>query len=181
MFHIMDPSHYQVDETLRDGRPVVVRAIHGKDQQEILAAYHELDSHSIYLRFFAARGEPTAAELRDWTEVDFASLVRLILCLAEPNGERIIGGASYALLVPANPAAGAEISFLIEEDFQGQGLATMLLQHLVCIARSAGITHFVAETLIENRSMVSVFARSGLPMKRWLEDGVVRIRLDLTA
>ena len=44
----MDPSHYQVDETLRDGRPVVVRAIHGKDQQEILAAYHELDSHSIY-------------------------------------------------------------------------------------------------------------------------------------
>ncbi len=179
--HVLDAIHYHANETLRDGRPVVVRAIRAEDKHAMLDAYHDLDSRTIYLRFFAAHGEPTAAELRDWTEVDFASVVRLIACLPGPRGERIIGGASYALLAPGNPAAGAEISFTIEEDFQGQGLAGKLLQHLVGIARTAGITHFVAETLVENRAMVSVFARSGLPIKRRLDGGVVHVRLDLAA
>ncbi len=178
---MLDASHYHADKTLRDGRPVVVRAILAADKQAMLDAYHDLESRTIYLRFFSAHGEPTAAELRDWTEVDFASVVRLIVCLPGPTGERIIGGASYAMLTTAKPAAGAEISFTIEEEFQGQGLATKLLQHLVRIARSAGITHFVAETLIENRAMLAVFAKSGLPIKRRLDGAVVHVRLDLAA
>lgn len=177
----MDPRNYYVEETMRDGRPLVVRAICADDKQAMLDAYHDLESRTIYLRFFSAHGEPTAAELREWTEVDFASVVRLVVCLSGPGGERIIGGASYALLTPGKPAAGAEVSFTIEEDFQGQGLASMLLRHLVGIARAAGVTHLVAETLLENRAMVSVFFKSGLPIKRHLDGGVVHVRLDLTA
>lgn len=176
---MFDPSQYRADDTLRDGRAVVVRAIRADDKKAMLDAYHDLESRTIYLRFFAAHGEPTAAELRDWTEVDFASVVRLIVCIPEADGERIIGGASYALLAPGNPAAGAEISFTVEEDFQGQGLAGKLLKHLEGIARSADVTHFVAETLFENRAMLTVFARSGLPMRRRLGAGVVHVRLEL--
>lgn len=177
---MIDGRHYRAEEALRDGRAVVVRGIRADDKHAMLEAFHGLESHTLYLRFFASIGEPSTDNLRWWTEVDFTSIVRLVVCLPVPDGERIIGGASYALLSPGHPEAGAEISFTIEEDFQRQGLAAKLLQHLVAIARSAGITRFVAETLPENRAMVSVFARSGLPMKRWFDNGVVHVSLDLS-
>ena len=178
---MIDPRNYRAEETLRDGRAVVVRAVRASDKQAMLATFRGLESHTVYLRFFGAHADPTADELRDWTELDFVSKVRLVVCLAGPDGERIIGGATYALLDPEDVTAGAEISFTIEEDFQGQGLAGKLLQHLVRIARSVGISRLVAETLPENGAMLAVFANSGLPMTRKRRDGVVHVTLDLSA
>lgn len=176
---ISDLPHYRVEETLRDGRTVIVRGIRPDDKKAMLDAYHALGPRTIYFRFFTAHGEPTATELRAWTEVDSVSVVRLIACLPGAEGEHIVGGASYVMRVTGDPAAGAEISFTVEDQFQGQGLGGKLLQHLVRIARSAGITHFVADTLLENRPMLSVFEKSGLPMRRRLGGGAVQVRLDL--
>lgn len=175
-----DARHYRAEDGLRDGRMAVIRAITPDDKQALLAAYHELDPASVYMRFFAAHREPTAKELRDWTEVDFVSIVRLVACLVEGGSERIIGGASMARLATGDAAAAAaEISFTIEEDFQGQGLAGKLLQHLATLARAQGIRRFVAETLLANQAMLAVFRRSGLPMQRRTVDGVVHVGLDL--
>lgn len=176
----LDARTYSASETLRDGRAVTIRAIRASDKQAMLDAFHGLDPHTVYLRVFSALGEPDAKTLRDWTEIDFDRLVRLVVCLPRPEGgEQIIGGASFAMLEPGNPAAGAEVSFTIEEDFQGQGLGGKLLTHLARIATSRGITRFVAETLPENGAMLAVFARSGLPMTRERGDGVVHVSLQL--
>ena len=127
----LDARTYSASETLRDGRAVTIRAIRASDKQAMLDAFHGLDPHTVYLRVFSALGEPDAKTLRDWTEIDFDRLVRLVVCLPRPEGgEQIIGGASFAMLEPGNPAAGAEVSFTIEEDFQGQGLGGKLLTHL---------------------------------------------------
>ena len=175
-----DARHYRAEDRLRDGRSVVIRAITPADKQALLAAYHELDPGTVYMRFFTAHREPTAKELRDWTEVDFVSIVRLVACVAEGSGERIIGGASMARLAARDAATSeAEISFTIEEDFQGQGLAGKLLQHLATLARAQGIRRFVAETLLANQAMLAVFRSSGLPMQRRTEDGVVHVSLEL--
>jgi len=108
------------------------------------------------------------------------SIVRLIACVDEADGERIIGGASMARLTTGDVATPeAEIAFTIEEDFQGQGLAGKLLRHLATLARAQGIRRFVAETLLANRAMLAVFRRSGLPMQRRIEDGVVHVSLEL--
>ena len=176
----MDARDYSASETLRDGRAVTVRAIRASDKQAVLDAYHGLEARTIYLRLFSAQGEPDEQTLRAWTEVDFSRLVRLVVCLPRADGsEQIIGGASFASLDPGDPAADAEISFTIEEDFQGQGLGGKLLAHLARIARERGIRRFVAEVLPENRAMLSVFERSGLPMTRERGDGVVHVSLRL--
>jgi len=66
---MIDARHYRVEERLRDGRTTVIRAISADDKQAMLDAYHGLDPATVYMRFFAAHREPTAKELRDWTEV----------------------------------------------------------------------------------------------------------------
>ncbi|MCB2021147.1 MAG: GNAT family N-acetyltransferase [Rhizobacter sp.] len=177
---MIDDSNYLAEETLRDGRAVIVRAIRASDKQAMLDAFHGLEAQTIYMRLFAAQGEPTEKTLREWTEIDFSKLMRLVVCLPRPDGsEQIIGGASFAMLEPGNPAAGAEISFTLEEDFQGQGLGGKLLAHLARIARERGITRFVAETLSENRAMLAVFGRSGFPMTHRREQGVIHVELDI--
>lgn len=176
----MDARDYVAGETLRDGRAVTVRAIRASDKQAMLDAFHGLEAKTIYMRLFSAQGEPTEKTLRDWTEIDFSKLVRLVVCLPRPDGsEQIIGGASFAMLEPGNPAAGAEVSFTIEEDFQGQGLGGKLLGHLARIAREREITRFVAEVLPENRAMLNVFGRCGFPMTRERRDGVIHVSLQL--
>ena len=177
----MDARDYVAGETLRDGRAVTVRAIRASDKHAMLDAFHGLEPRTVYMRLFSAQGEPTEKTLREWTEVDFSKLVRLVVCLPRPDGsEQIIGGASFAMLEPGNPAAGAEVSFTLEEDFQGQGLGGKLLAHLALIARERGIKRFVAETLPENRAMLTVFERSGFAVTHRRGEGVIHVGMQLT-
>ena len=57
-------------------------------------------------------------------------------------------------------------------DMHGRGIATLLLEHLVSIARQRGVQAFTAETLAENTAMLRVFADAGLPVQRRMSDGV---------
>jgi RimJ/RimL family protein N-acetyltransferase len=75
----------------------------------------------------------------------------------------------------------AEVAFLIDDAHQGLGLGSRIFKHLVTIARASGITQFEAEVLPGNRAMLALFARSGLPMKRHLEEGAVHVTLSLSA
>ena len=51
--------------------------------------------------------------------------------------------------------------------------------HLATIARGRGISALEADVLAENKSMLAVFAKSGLPMKKRRDGGVVHVSLAL--
>lgn len=175
----MDARSYHVEETLKNGLQVTIRAIRPGDEQAFLLAYQGLERQTIYLRSFGARGDPTDEELKRWTDVDFVRTVRLVACFPGAEGERILAGAVYVALDSHTPPEEAEIAFTVEEDYHGLGLGSRLLKHLAKIARAAGIRRFVAETLPQNKAMLAVFASSGLPMVKSHGEGTVHVRLDL--
>ena len=53
----------------------------------------------------------------------------------------------------------------------------MLLEHLAAAARERGITRFVAETLFDNRAMLSVFRDAGFDEKTRPVEGVNMVEL----
>ncbi len=81
---------------------------------------------------------------------------------------------------PGEPKT-AEVSFTIEEDYQGQGLSGLFMRLLTQIGRERGIQRFEAEVLAGNRPMLKVFQRSGLPMTQQAEDGVVHVVMEVGA
>jgi RimJ/RimL family protein N-acetyltransferase len=159
-----DVAKYQVAERLRNGTEVTVRAIRPEDKGLVIAAFKELEEGTIYSRFFAPKKDLTDRELNWATEVDFFGTVALVCCIIENGRERIIGGGRYIAADESDPPSSAEVAFIVEEDYQGLGIASALFRHLVSIGRQQGISRFEAEVLSSNRAMLSVFSRAGLPM-----------------
>jgi RimJ/RimL family protein N-acetyltransferase len=158
-----DIVNYTVVENLRDRRPVTLRAIRPEDKGLLREAFNGLEAGSIYLRFFGPRKELTDRELIQATEIDFIRTVALVACVQESAGERVIGGGRYFTLDGTDPPS-AEVAFLVEEDFHGQGLASILFKHLLLIGRKQGISRFEADVLHGNKKMLRVFERAGLPV-----------------
>jgi GNAT superfamily N-acetyltransferase len=173
---------YSEAEKLKDGTAVTVRAIRPDDRKRLGEAFAKLEPGSVYTRFFSHRGQPSDEELRAAVEVDFEATVALVVTVPDGEGdETIIGAGRYVLHGVPGAGGGAEVAFTVEEDYQGQGIASLLLRHLALIARQQGVGELTAEVLPVNRGMLAVFARSGLPMRSSTEDGVVHVALSLAA
>ncbi len=134
--------------------------------------HRQLSAESAYLRFFSLSSrapEREAQRLCRPAGPDHAAL------LAHRNG-RLVGVASYE---PTRRPGVAEIAFAVPDDMHGRGVATLLLEHLVSLARQRGVRAFSGETLPENVEMQRVLADAGLPVERHYADGLIDVTLPL--
>lgn len=174
-----DDLHFEQAATLRDGRPVAIRLMRPDDKQRLVDAFARLDRQSVYTRFFGYRKELPQGPLSRIATIDLVRLAALVVTLGEGDDETVIGSATYVAETAADGVREAEVAFTIEEDFQRQGLAGLLLAALVEIARRHGISRFKAEVLAGNASMLAVFQRSGLPTHMQHSGDTVQLKLDL--
>lgn len=176
---MIDAARFETIETLKNGQKVTIRAIRTDDKQRLSEAFRNLATDSVYTRFFHHKKTLTDNDLKTATEVDFENEVALVVTVGEGENEVIIGGGRYVLMLTPDALRSAEVAFMVEEDFHGQGIAGRLLRHLAGIAREKGVNRFHAEVLPGNNAMLAVFSRSGFPLERRLEDGTVHIALSL--
>jgi len=99
-----------------------------------------------------------------------------VALLAIADGD-VAGVASYVPL-RGHPDQ-AEVAFAVADHMHHKGIATLLLEHLVSLARNRHITGFMAQTLNENKAMLSVFADAGLPVERHYAEGVIELTFPL--
>jgi RimJ/RimL family protein N-acetyltransferase len=149
------------------------------DRDRMIAAFAKLERSTIYTRFFSYRNELPERALERIAEIDFVQLAGLVATIGAGDDETVIGGASYVGGIAADGKRFAEVAFTIEEDYQGQGLATRLFEALATIARRHGIARFTADVLSGNAAMLKVFERAKLPMRRQREGGVIHIEMEL--
>ncbi len=175
-----DPDHdLRIDTALRDGTPVVIRVMRPDDRERLVAAFAKLDPTTIYTRFFSYRKEIPERSLDRIAEIDFVHLAGLVATIGSGDAETVIGGASYVGGIGGDGKRFAEVAFTIEEDHQGQGLATKLFAALLALARRHGIARFTADVLSGNAPMLAVFARAGLPIRRERDGGTVHVEMEL--
>ena len=176
---MIDAAKYEKTATLKSGIEVRVRSIRPDDKDRLVKAFKNLDPESIYTRFFHHKKMLTAEELKAATELDFESAVALVLTIGAGEHETIIGAGRYAVIDETGKARSAEVAFTVEEDYHRQGIARILLQHLASIAREKSLSCFVAEVLPDNRGMLNVFSRSGLPIKTEHGGDAVHVTMSL--
>jgi RimJ/RimL family protein N-acetyltransferase len=163
--------------TLKNGLAVSIRPIRADDRDRLRRAFESLDRETVYTRFFRYATEMTGEQLRRATETDPKRHVALVVTIGEGDDEAIIGGGRYVMT--SIPERVAEIAFTVEEDYQGLGIASLVLRKLIEIGRGFGLSRFEADVLGANAAMLRVFARSGLPMEQQREGGIIHVRLSL--
>lgn len=188
----MDPRHYHAEGVLRDGAPIVIRAVRPEDREALKEGFAHLSERSVYHRFFQTKRELKDTELTYLTELDFQDHVGLVAVLPPPPAAAAAAAPSRApgageegqpigvgRFVRAPGRHHAEVAFVVGDEFQGRGVGTLLLEHLACIARTLGVTDFEADVLSDNTQMLEVFQHSGLPLTEEGRDGIIHVRMDL--
>jgi acetyl coenzyme A synthetase (ADP forming)-like protein len=171
---VTNSSLYKAEAILQDGSSIHIRALHPGDKTLLLELFSHLSQRSVYLRFFRAKTWLSDGELDEFTNLDFVTNVALAAILREGGREHVIGVGRYTEVKEAVPRR-AEVAFAVADGHHGRGIGTLLLEHLVSIARTKGITEFEADVLGENNRMLKVFADSGFRVKRALDSGVIHV------
>ncbi len=166
-------SPWAADVVLASGDTAHIRPLIPDDRPALAEFHKRQSSDSIYRRYFSPKPELSEAELEHFTDVDMVDRVALAVELHD----EFTAWASYERWPGRNEA---EAAFMVDDEHHGQGIATLLLEHLAAIARANGIERFTAEVLADNRAMLTVFAKAGWPLQRRFESGVVDLDWELT-
>jgi len=156
------------DVLLAGGGLAVVRTIAPGDGDAVHALHERVSDDALRMRFFSVARRAA----HTYVEHVLASPDTLAL-VAEVRG-RIV---ALATAEPVDPAS-SEVALLVDDDHRGQGLGTLLLEHLAALARDRGIHRFVAEVLSENRRMLEVFSDAGFDVEQRVESGVLHLQMD---
>jgi RimJ/RimL family protein N-acetyltransferase len=172
---MLQADKYSAIETLRDGRRLEIRALTHDDRTDLIAAVARTSAESLRRRFFVPKTRFTDREMDFFSNVDFVNHVALVAVI-EDDQTAIVGGGRYIVVRPGE----AEIALAIVDHYQGRGIGTALIRHLVAIARAAGLTRLIAEVLAENLPMLRVFEQSGLAISTKREAELRHVTLELS-
>jgi acetyl coenzyme A synthetase (ADP forming)-like protein len=161
------------DVVLTDGSTAQVRPVSEADIPEIKALHSRLSKETVRLRYFGAHPRLSEAELARLVEKGGPDH----LALAAERAGQFVGIAQYDRIPGADVA---EVAFVVDDAHQGLGIGTLLLEYLASEGRRYGLRRFAADTLFENSQMVRVFRDAGFTQRSRLEDGVIRVVMDIS-
>ena len=176
---ISDAPRIESNVTLKNGLVVTIRDLRTDDRDAIARAVAGLEAETIYTRLFGYR-RITATEIDRIMRVDAAHELAFVAAIGTPPTHQIIGSCRSVELETKSSRRAAEAAFVVEEDYQGLGIAGRLFDHLVHVARSRGIADLRGDVLASNQSMLRVVRRSGLPTRFRHDRAAVRLIISLT-
>jgi GNAT superfamily N-acetyltransferase len=162
---------------LRSGDEVLLRPIRRSDKPRLRDGFERLSAESRYLRFFSAPSKLRAGELRYLTEVDHHAHEALLA--VEPWSDQAVGVARFVR--STNDPTVAEVAVVVADDWQGRGLGTALVRHLVARARDEGIERFSAFVLAHNHSMLQLLHAIGDAQVTGRGGGAIELLVELGA
>jgi acetate---CoA ligase (ADP-forming) len=139
-----------VDVALRDGSTVRLRPAGPDDFDAVRAFLEGLSEKSRWLRFFGA------ANLDDAATVAVQGRYSVSLIAVTGGDSHVVGHGMYVRERPGD----AEVAFAVADDWQGHGIATILLAQLADAAASEGIHTFTAIGAERRRHCVFLRVRS---------------------
>jgi ribosomal protein S18 acetylase RimI-like enzyme len=75
----------------------------------------------------------------------------------------------------------ADVAFIVDEEYQGLGIATYMYRMLIRVAQEKGLRGFTADVLASNKSMIKVFEKGGFPVKAHLQSGAYTMTIPFEA
>ena len=165
------PWEEERDAQLPAGERMLVRPVRMTDEELLQDLFYRLSNDSTYKRFMGHKKAHPHEEMAALVDLDAEDSVGIVVC-ADDEGRQIVGMARYDV----DPATNlADIAFVVQDEWQGRGVGTLLMKTMAEIGRARGLDGFTADVLAGNKSMMMVFHRSGLKVNADLEGGAYHL------
>ncbi len=170
------PVRLETRKTFKDGLEVMIRPIKPTDEDMMRRLFYNFSDEAKYLRYFTNVRVMPHRNMQKYVNVDYDSILSIVAVIQRGHNERIIAEARYAAYPDRK---NYDMAFLVDEDFQGKGIATFMLNYLIKIARERGIEKLSATVLAQNEKMLIVFDKAPIKPKKRVESGEIEIEFDL--
>lgn len=151
------PIHEERTVKLKNGASVLIRPAHASDAAALRAQFHHLTPDQVYTRFFRWARSLSYTELQTLCNVNQETEVAFVAVTGPRESEIVVGSACYFLNSTTNLA---ESAFMVDPEWQGQGLGTALQARLQEYAIGRGVRGFVLEMLPGNARMLRLAAHA---------------------
>ncbi|MEO7069095.1 MAG: GNAT family N-acetyltransferase [Nostocoides sp.] len=168
----VDPMPHPWHTLTRTGKPLVLRELTPDDTSALAEFFAGLSPTSTYHRFLSGSRTSSQHYLDSLVSPD-----QTLCALLALEDQRIVAVAS---LHPGRTGS-AEVAIAVSDDAQGDGIGTLLLEHLARRAKEHGLAQLTALVLADNQPMLDVFGQLGLVRSVSLpSQGEVDVVVDLS-
>jgi GNAT superfamily N-acetyltransferase len=158
------PHRYPQEATLRDGRRVLLRPFAEKDVDALYDFFHRMP---IEYRRFAWDNVDNRHLIEAWgREIDYGKVFPLIAL----DGNHIVADATLHRRGGGPLRLVGRVKWMIDPQYRGAGLGTILVQQLVNIARERGLRHMSC-MLISDLEADAVRTLEGLGFSSFVQPG----------
>jgi len=171
------PEELERHQTLKDGAELFFRPVKPTDEGALSEMLYSLSADSVRSRFFTHTKTFPHKDVQHLTNIDYEQNLAIVAIVPGPAGEEDIVAIGQYFLDPKTQSA--EVAFIVQDEWQLQGMGTILLQYLAEIAIKRGVRHFTAKVLPQNKPMLAVFQNGGYAVRTDFDGEAYSLLIDL--
>ena len=172
------PSEINPQHMFKGDVKVRFRAIKPSDEEEMRRLFYRFSDQSVYYRYFAPIKTMPHAKMQGYVNIDFSRVMSIVGLVGEPGQGHIIAEARF---IRDEKGPYADVAFVVDEQYQGLGIATYLYKLLIRLAKDRGVQYLTADVLATNKGMMKVFEKEEAPVTAKLDHGVYHLTIPLGA
>ncbi|HEY5612614.1 MAG TPA: GNAT family N-acetyltransferase [Lysobacter sp.] len=164
-------------EMLHDRSHVVIRPINKHDKEAERAFIEGLSAEARRYRFLGQIRSPSERMIDEFTDLDPAHEAAFVAVIPDDGRERIVGVSRYS----TDPKGeNCECAVTVSDEWQNKGLGTLLMKHLIEVAKARGIHKMTSIDSADNIQMADLARHLGFRSRVDPDDaGQVIHELDL--
>ena len=168
------PENLETYRSARNGMKLLLRPVKISDEPLIKDFFYHLSDQSTYRRFISARKDMPHERRQDFVVIDYTREM-VILAINESGAkDEVVGIGQYGIEEDKHTA---EVSFVVRDDYQNQGVGSMLLDYITVLGKRKGLLGFTAEVLVENKPMMRLFERGCFDLEKRSDSGVFHLKM----
>jgi RimJ/RimL family protein N-acetyltransferase len=168
------PNKVACSHKFPDGMTIRFRAIKPSDEEEMRRLFYRFSDQAVYYRYFSPIKAMPHIKMQEYVNVDYRYTMSIVAIIDDSGVEKIIAEGRYAR---SPNESYADTAFIVDENYQGKGIATYLFDLLVRTAREEGIAGFTADVLENNQAMLKVYQKGPFPVHTVLNKGVYKVTI----
>jgi len=168
------PKEFEIRKKLWDGTEVILRSIKPEDEKLWLEMFRNFSEESVWNRFFnVIKDTPHEVRVR-YCDIDYDCELAIIAELQEDE-RKMLGVVRFTF---DSDRKKGELAFIIADPWQGLGLGTRMLEHVINSCRDKKVEIIYSFMLPNNYGGIRFLKKMGFTIE-YLSDGAVKGVLNL--